>query len=367
MTPSVALDCRKIDDFGIGTYVRGLLSGFAALGRPERLVLVGGGAAAATIAAGIRGWRYVPETAAPYSVSEQVALARRAREADVWHFPHYVTPVLSSTPFVVTIHDLIHIERPRERSALHRAYALFFLTRAASRARIVVTATHASAATIAELSPGSSSRIRVIPHAVSPPLLEAPAPSDGRAVRERLGVAGRILLYVGNDLPHKNLPALLQALASIRDHLGNETRLVLAGTPSAGDRPWRKSARELGVSPIVVAPGRVSIEELRALYAEAALLVFPSLAEGFGLPPLEAMAQGTAVLAARIPPVAEALGPHARYFDPGDPEALPRALREELARPADSAAAIARRAHARSYSWRRSAEMTLAAYADALR
>ncbi|MFN7975816.1 MAG: glycosyltransferase family 1 protein [Acidobacteriota bacterium] len=306
MTPSVALDCRKIDDFGIGTYVRGLLSGFAALGRPERLVLVGGGAAAATIAAGIRGWRYVPETAAPYSVSEQVALARRAREADVWHFPHYVTPVLSSTPFVVTIHDLIHIERPRERSALHRAYALFFLTRAASRARIVVTATHASAATIAELSPGSSSRIRVIPHAVSPPLLEAPAPSDGRAVRERLGVAGRILLYVGNDLPHKNLPALLQALASIRDHLGNETRLVLAGTPSAGDRPWRKSARELGVSPIVVAPGRVSIEELRALYAEAAL-VFPSLAEGRAAP--RGDGPGTAVLAARIPPVAEALGP----------------------------------------------------------
>ena len=116
MTPLVALDCRKISDYGVGSYLNGLLEGLCDLRQPG-MVLVGGGEASRIWAARGLGWWHVPQASAAYSLSEQIELPRVARRvtADLWHFPHYVTPLLMRDRMVVTIHDLIHLDRKQDR------------------------------------------------------------------------------------------------------------------------------------------------------------------------------------------------------------------------------------------------------------
>lgn len=360
--PTVVLDARKAADFGIGSYLQGLAAGLARTEVPAELLLAGGPAAAEL--AGRHGLGYVPLGARGYSLGEQVAIPRLARRlgAELWHFPHYVTPLLLDRPHVVTVHDLIHIERPRDRTPLAYPYALLLLTRALQRARVVITATEAAARGIAALAPEEAAKVRVVPHAVLPELLRAPSAEERAAARTATGGAP-FVLFVGNEMPHKNLTALLRAAAV----LPRSARVVLAGVPAGDERPWAREARLLEVADRVLALGKVDVGLLRGLYAEARAFVFPSLAEGFGLPPLEALAQGTPVLASRIPPLLEVLGGSADYFDPSDgreaEEALARIFSRGRGDPADEEG---RRQRALGYSWEASAAATAACYAEAL-
>ena len=364
---TIGLDCRKIADYGIGSYVRGLLQGFSEAGSPERLLVLGGDAAGATWAANRPHWSHRPEPARPYSVAEQIALPRRtlAAGADLWHFPHYVTPLMLRAPMVVTVHDLIHIDRPQDRSPFAYPYALLFATWALTHARVVITASRAAAERLLTLVPEASPRLRVIPHGLDPMLLAPPSSHERARARELVSAHGPMLLYVGNDLPHKNVDSLVRALPALRPLLEPDGRLVLAGVPATPDRPWARAARDGGVAHLVTAPGRVDMPTLRALYAEADLFVFPSRAEGFGLPPLEAMAQGARVLVAALPVLREVLGEHADYFDADDPGALAVALATLLTEPRDDGAERRRR-HATTFTWRRAAEATILAYREAL-
>lgn len=361
----IVLDARKVADFGIGSYVKGLVEGFSRIELPGELLLAGEAPAAELARA--HGLGFLPLRARGYSLREQLCVPRLARRVDaaLWHFPHYVTPLLQPGSFVVTVHDLIHVERPGDRSPLAYPYALLFLTRAIEQARIVVTATAAAAGAIARLVPHQAEKLRVVPHAVLPDLLQEPTPDEREAARRATG-GGPYLLFVGNEMPHKNLAAILRTLPEVLPLLGPGGRLVLAGVAAGPERPWAREASRLGVGSHVVALGRVETGLLRALYAGTSAFVFPSLAEGFGLPPLEALAQGAPVLASAIAPLTEVLGDAADYFDPADPSGAGPALAHLLASPEGPEVRARRRARAHRFTWEASARSTAACYVEAL-
>lgn len=345
----IGIDCRKIADYGIGTYIRGLLSGLAAAAGDETLVLFGPRSIDPLLPAGLRAERSIVD-APRYSVRELAAIGLAARRArlDVFHAPHYVVPFVSA-PVVVTIHDLIHLRLPY-RNPLRPLYARGMLRRAARRSAAILTVTEAVRAEIEEAFPFAAGKVEAIPNGVLPIFSAEPSAND-EATLGALGLTRRgFFLFVGNDKPHKRLDVLIDAWRRLRGQMP-QMRLALAG--SAPER----FAGEEGV----VAAGRVSDAELAALYRGALALVQPSDYEGFGLPVAEAMASGTPVVCSDIPPLREVAGGAGRFFERGDADALARAMRAlRESDPSPLIAAGLRRAS--GLTWAAAAERTLVVY-----
>jgi alpha-1,3-rhamnosyl/mannosyltransferase len=366
----VALDARKIDDFGIGTYIQGLLAALPALGAPEELVvyLPPGREPPAIARDGAPPrvtWRVEPARA--YSVAELVRLARAARRdrPDVYHAPHYVCPPWLPCPAVVTVHDLIHLRFPvRHRHPLAPLYARVMLRLAVRRARRLITVSESTRRDLIERLGARPARIRVVPNGVGPPFGEADEPRAVAAALAALGVARPYFLFVGNPLPHKNVGRLLEAYRGLPPDLA---RLVLAGIPPAA-RPalaarcaaWALDGRVTILDPLPAAT-------LARLYQGALAVLCPSLWEGFGLVALEAMACGAPVLAADRGGLPEVVGDAALVVDPVDVDALRDGMYTLAVQEPLRAALRARGAvRARAFSWRHVAEATVAVYREAL-
>jgi len=325
----VGIDARKIADFGVGTYIRGLLGGLASLGSGDEYVAFA--PAGAAIPDGIE---HIVVDAPHYSMRELITLGRAADRArlDVFHAPHYVVP-FTRVPLVVTIHDLIHLHQPM-RNPLAPLYARAMIRRAVKRARCVLTVTETVKAQL-ETELGAKNVI-VTPNGVES-LRGTPRNSEER-----------FFLYVGNDKPHKNVDTLLDAFARVPD-----ARLILAGAPF--DR-FRGHER-------IDVRGFVSDDELSSLYRNAIALVMPSLEEGFGLPAAEAMAHGTAVITSNAPALVEVTGDAALHVDARDANALAAAMMR-VTRDGDLRAMLGAKGieRARHFTWKRCAELTLDAY-----
>ena len=239
--------------------------------------------------------------------------------------------VFVSVPFVVTIHDLIHLHH---RNPLGRLYARSMIGRAVRKSRAVFTVSHAVRDEIASLF-GHDDKIFVTPNGVDPVFTSAGAKADGR-----------YFLFVGNDKRHKNVDRLVEAVP-------RDVQLVLAG---GSFERFRSRER-------VVLAGFVPSEQLAALYRGAIALVLPSLEEGFGLPALEAMACGTAVITSNARSLVEVTGDAAIHVDGQSvasiADAMTRVMRDERSR----AAMIDRGSQrAREFTWRRCAEITREIY-----
>ena len=335
----VGIDARKLADFGIGTYIRGLLGGLMELGTGDEYVAFA--PADARLPDGVE---HVAVDAPHYSVRELLAVGSAADRAglDVFHAPHYVVP-FTKVPVVVTIHDLIHLHQPL-RNPFARVYARMMIGRAVKTARVVLTVTEAVKGQL-ERELGARN-VRVTPNGVVLPGSTGSQPVAGRAESPALQ-RERFFLYVGNDKPHKNVGTAVEAakLASVR--------LVLAGAPFERFDGVEKR-------------GFVSDEELSSLYAEAIALVMPSLEEGFGLPALEAMAHGTAVITSRDPALVEITGDAALHVDARDAAGLAEAMRR-IANDASLRADLGAKGleRARLFTWKRCAEATRKGYEEA--
>lgn len=333
----VGIDARKIADFGIGTYIRGLLRGVLAL--ESDIQLVAFAPAGTPLPEGVE---QIVVDAPHYSLRELVMLGRAADRAhlDVFHAPHYVTP-LTRVPLVVTIHDLIHLHQPL-RNPLAPLYARLMLRRAVRNARRVLTV---SETVRQQLEQELGARDVV----VTPNGIDAPAASTARYE------GGPFFLFVGNDKPHKNVETLLKAFAAVHA-LRPEVRLLLVGSDFARLTPM----------PGVDRRGFVSDAELSQLYRGCIALVMPSVEEGFGLPAAEAMAHGAAVITSTAEALVEVTGDAALHFDAKDTFSL----RDIMVRVADDASLRAQLGakgleRARVFTWRRCAERTLEAWKDA--
>ena len=279
---------------------------------------------------------------------DQVALpsALRRDRVDVFLSPYYKRPLSAPCPAVVTIHDLFFIGYPGRRRPLYDA-VMTRLARlyAAGASAIIADSEHSRRAIVDRLGIAAG-RTVVIPVGLGPEF----QPTAPTAVqRERYGLGPRYALYVGNFLPHKNLPRLLGAWAALPEALRSSHRLVLAGGDRTGRPALAAAADSLGLRERVVFPGLIADADLPALYGGADAVVQPSLEEGFGLPALEAMACGAPVVASRRGALPEVVGDAGLLVEPEDERALTAALSRVLGSSAERAVltrqGLARAAH----------------------
>jgi glycosyltransferase involved in cell wall biosynthesis len=361
----IALDARKLFDGGIGTYIRGLLSALARDPRGDTFTALVDPRDAGRVA-----WpgpvAERPAVAGKYGLAEQwvVPRAARAAGADLLHAPHYTLPVFWRGPSVVTIHDLIHLRFPRFHPPGAALYARAMAGSAAARARVVLVDSEFTRRDVIERLGAKPAKVRVV-HLAVPEGLAAPPPEAVEAFRAGRGLPKGYVLYVGARKGHKNLALLLRAWAAMPE--AARPPLVLSGEAWSPDDAHARLAAQLGVARHVHFAGPAAGDAaLAALYAGAALYAHPALCEGFGLPPLEAMACGTPVLSSDAGSLAEVLGDGAELLPPEGPEAWAAAVTRLLG-DSGARAALVRRGHAQvaRYSWARTAELTREAYRDA--
>lgn len=367
MPATIAVDARKLADFGIGTYIRNLIEEFASRDADHRYVLLVAPDHDLDPDPLDERFRLCVERAPVYSLRGLFSVSRQLRRerVDLFHATHYVLPLRMPCPAVVTIHDLIHLIFPEHlpnRGAL--LYARLMLGHATRTAQRVITVSQHSANDLQQRYGLDAPRLQVIANGVDGVFLEPPSPSvleADRGILRRHGLDPGYLLFVGNPKPHKNLHRTLEAFAAARNRgLGRGMALVgcdpetLAGLDAPQDG--------------VHALGFVDSSDLPALYRQASQLAFPSLYEGFGLPVLEAMAAGTPVLTSRESAMAEVAGDCAVLVEPTSVEAICKGMllldgESEAERTQRSARA---RKRAARYSWSHTAERTLSVYDDAL-
>jgi glycosyltransferase involved in cell wall biosynthesis len=268
-------------------------------------------------------------------------------------------------PSVVAVPDSTWLRVPGSVPPWTRLLWRALVTPAARRADRVVVYSQAAKTAIEEDFGIAAERIDVV--TLGPGADPITRPTGERELRERLGLGdGPIVLAVSALLAHKNLPPLVEAMASVRRRVP-EAVLVVPANPTALQAELETQARTLGIGGAVVFPGWVSAADLEGLYAAAACFAFPSYREGFGLPVLEAMRRGVPVACSNESAVPEVAGDAALLFDPHDPEAIADAVTRILDDSTFASDLAARgRARAGLFSWRRTAEETLASYERAL-
>ncbi len=339
----IGIDARKIADYGIGTYIRGLLGGLAELGGTGRIIVFAPASARALVPAP---FEHVIVEAPHYSLRELIVMRRAIDRAglDLFHAPHYVVP-FTRCPTVVTIHDLIHLNQ-KMPNRLAPLYARVMIGRAVRKSARVLTVSESVKRQIVQRFRCGEDEIVVTPNGVDP-LFRAAEPARSPA---------RYFLYAGNDKPHKNVGPLIEAFEIVRERIGGAS-LVLAGA-----RFRRFAAREG-----VITPGFVTAGELASLYRNALAVVVPSLEEGFGLPALEAMSSGAAVITSLAEALVEVTGDAAMHVDATSPGAIADALQriavDDALRIDLAWRGIAR---ARRFTWRECAEKTRRAYDEAM-
>ncbi len=360
----VGIDARKAADYGIGTYIRSLLEHFLHLDGAAEWVLFHRPGDEGLLPRGER-ITLVPEPSTPYSLRELWALSAQAKRqrVDLYHAPHYTLPFRLPCPAVVTIHDLIHLLFKKHLPyPMAGRYARFMIGRAVRRASRVITVSRSSERDIISRFPKARESIRVIPNGVEKVFSPRPLPEVREWLTHSLDLKGPYLLFVGNPKEHKNLDLLFRAFARLQTPYA-DLSLVIVGGDDRQQQKLGARARALGIDTRTRLFGYLDQETLALLYSAATVFVFPSLYEGFGLPPLEAMACGAPVAASSSSSIPEVLGPAAAYFSPESVDSLVTTLGNLL----DDAGLRARLTRsgserARLFSWEETARQTLDTY-----
>jgi glycosyltransferase involved in cell wall biosynthesis len=354
----IGIDARKLHDFGIGTYIRNVLRQLARLDDHTEFVLLCRPDDAAVLTSLGENFRPVAETAGNYSIAEQltIPLALRREGVSLFHAPHYVLPPLVPCRSVVTIHDCIHLMFPQylpNRLAL--TYARASIAMAARRATRVLTVSESSKRDILRFVDVEPAKIDVIYNAYDERFGVEPREEDVERVRERFQLHDPFVLYAGNVKPHKNLERLIDAFQVVRKRGVDNLKLVLIGDDISKYAALRRAVHRHQLHQQVRFLGFVPEETLAVMYRLASVFVFPSLYEGFGLPPLEAMASGTPVVTSNLSSLPEVAGDAAMLVDPYDPDAIAggiyRVLTDDALRSSMRARGIER---ARQFSWEQS-------------
>jgi glycosyltransferase involved in cell wall biosynthesis len=364
----IAIDARKLHDFGIGTYIRNILvelsrrdqeTEYVVLCRPDDLDsgdVLG------------RNFRMVPETAPAYSIAEQwrIPLSLARERVKMVHEPHYVLPPAIRCRSVVTIHDCIHLRFPQYLPGkLAYVYAKGSMWSATRKADRVLTVSEASKRDILHFFDIPPDKVAVIYNAIDERFLGGADHRRMELTRQRYQLDHPFVLYVGNIKPHKNIGRLVEAFAMARRSGPAGLKLIIIGDELSKYPVLRQSVHRHKLDKHVRFLGFQPQETLAAFYRLARAFVFPSLYEGFGLPPLEAMACGTPVVTSNVSSLPEVAGGAALLVDPLDSAAIAdgmvRAVTDDALR-ADLIARGLKRAH--EFSWKQSVAKIHGIYMD---
>lgn len=290
-------------------------------------------------------------------------LACRKEKIELLHCPKSAIPYFAPCPVVVTLHDLIPIKHPETEKLAAQLYWRLQIPIAARRSSFIITdSEHARQEIMTDFQVGSE-RIRATMLGFNPAMLEQRNAAQGREIRKRYHLPESYILYVGTIQPRKNIDSLIEAFARLRSINSITPGLVIVGRKGwLYDRLFERIS-ELGLTDSVFFTGFVPDEELPFIYDGATAFSYLSLFEGFGLPPLEAMACGVPVVVSNTTSLPEVVGDAGFLVPPTDIDAIVTALAKLLDNP-ELAAAMSKKGseRARSFSWDRCAQETLEIY-----
>jgi len=382
----ILLDARHIRDFGYGTYIRNLIRGFAAVGAPHQFLLAARSSDSHEFDGLPPNFRFLPYDRADSEPFDQMSFPvfARGQKPDLIHIPLNAVPVMLPRPYVVTVHDLSSILFDAARGWRHEAMRVQ-IRRGLLRAHTVVAVSESTRHDVIHLMGIPAERVKRIYGAVDPRFTHHEPGAIARAagheawsierrrILERYQVNYPFLLYSGTIRPQKNIPRLVEAFALVRGELQDhpdwrDLRLIIIGDEISRYPAVRQAVVQSRIQQAVRFLGFVPLDTLRVFYEAAAAFVFPSLYEGFGLPPLEAMASGTPVVCSNATSLPEVVGDAAEIVSPDNVFDIARGIREVLLN-ADLRAELKRRGaeRCRHFRWEDTARETLEVYRQAAR
>jgi glycosyltransferase involved in cell wall biosynthesis len=336
----IAIDIRRMTEFGVGTYTRNVVRTLGRLDRDNKYFLIGSPEKVKEIGALSANFHTVPllapDTTTKGYFEFRVILKRLG--CDLVHIPHlFWMPRALPCPYVMTVHDLLeHMSRAKGRSSLRRSLHYQLTRHVLSGAARIFAVSQFSKSEIEKLFGIPPSRIEVVYNAIDERFLHGHAsPADRQLIAERYLVTYPFLLYAGRISPHKNLVRIIEAFSALRGELDKEDKfpdlkLIIIGDDLSGHPDLRRTVVRSGVQNDVRFLGFVPIEILRIFYDVARVFLFPSLYEGFGLPPLEAMAHGTPVVTSNTSSLPEVVGNAAVLVNPENVFEIMRATHRVL-------------------------------------
>jgi glycosyltransferase involved in cell wall biosynthesis len=369
----IAIDIRRMTEFGVGTYIRNVVRNLGRLDYTNEYCLIGDPKRVEEIGPLPPNFHTVFLTSPERSVQgyREFRAAVKSQNCHLVHIPNlFSIPRGLPCPYVMTVHDMLeHMSRAREQNGFWRSLH-FQMTRRSLRgaARIFAVSnfTKTEIEKLFQIPPG---RIEVVYNAIDERFLHGHAsPADRELIAQRYQVTYPFLLYAGRISPHKNVVRMIEAFSALKTELGRDQsypdlKLIIIGDDLSGNPDLRRTVIRSGVQNDVRFLGFVPIEVLRIFYDEAKVFVFPSLYEGFGLPPLEAMAHGTPVVTSNVTSLPEVVGRASVMVNPENVFEIMRALHRVL-----TDATVRERLKERGYqqvakfSWEHSVRRILAVY-----
>ena len=375
MPRHIVIDARRIRDFGIGTYIRSLIHALGGIDRDNRYTIVSN-------PAGIGELKGLPENfnTAIYARNDHSAMDHvafpiflRRLSPDLVHIPLNRVPLLMVRPYVVTIHDMANLLFEEEASNIRMQLRRYRFRRGLVRADRVIAVSEATKRDVENVMGVPPSRIRRVYNAPDPAFFERASKGSGHEqekILERYQINYPYVLYAGAIRRHKNIPRLVEAFAVVRDQLAghpiySNLRLVIIGDNISRYPAVRQAVIKSRVEQAVRFLGFVPFDTLRCFYESAAAFVFPSRYEGFGLPPLEAMACGTPVIASNVSSLPEVVGEAAMSINPERVFDIARGIKEVLLDEELRARLIRRgREQAARFNWNWTARQVLEIYRE---
>lgn len=368
----VAIDIRRINEFGVGTYTRNIIRALAQLDKDHEYFLLGPAEKVGEIGKLPGNFKAVSILPADTLRGEMQCrtIVKRLR-CDLTHIPHlFWFPRRLPCPYVLTAHDLLdHMYRARSGSGMKR-FLHFNLTRRVLRnAARIFAVSKFTKSEIEKLFGIDSGKIEVVYNAIDHRFLTGHATdADRQFLAERYQVTYPFLLYAGRISPQKNLVRIIEAFSALKADLMKQDlypdlKLIIIGDELSKHPDLRRTVVRGGVQNDVRFMGFVPIDVLRIFYDLAKVFVFPSLYEGFGLPPLEAMAHGTPVLTSNTSSIPEVVGNAAVIVNPENVFEIMRAL-ERVLLDQNLREKMRQRGYeqVKKFSWATSAAALLAAY-----
>ena len=361
---------------GVGHYTFELARALALLAPTDQFELVAPGPFPGSIIEDIR--RNCPDNLRTVNVEASsigrrrwwavgLPLYLRRASLDLFHGTNYEVPLWSKRRSVLTIHDLsilLHADKHKADLARRARRRLPVMARSAS---MIITATEFVRREICEHLHVRADRVTVTPYAPRVGF-QAVSAEQANQTKQRLGIENEFILFVGTVEPRKNLLTLVRAFEQILRQTSRRPQLVVVGAEGWLMEELFAFIKQSSIGDRLLLTGYLDDDDLRALYSSCTVFVYPSIYEGFGLPPLEAMACGAPVIASNIATFQETLGSAAQLIEPSDVEALARSI-VEILDDEDRRRALSRRGleQAAKFSWERTAQLTLDVYREVLK
>jgi Glycosyltransferase len=331
----VAIDIRKINEFGVGTYIWNLVRNIAAIDHQNDYLLLGSNRNFHELGPLPQNFRqlYHPDGDTLWRNHCAIPMTLNRNHVDVVHVPHHEAPLFSPRGLIVTVHDCVHLLFPPDDASKLQNYRTYLRTkRVVESARHVVAVSESTKEDLMNIFNLPESKISVVYNALDERSAHDHTPEERRQVLERYQLKDPFILYSGRIRPHKNVHRLIEAFGVLKMELSDDPRysnlkLIIIGDELSKHQYLRLTVVRSGVQQDVRFFGFVPHPVLRVFYRSAVLFAFPSLYEGFGLPPLEAMANQSPVVASNTSSMPEVLEDAAVLVNPENVFEIARAMK----------------------------------------